>query len=178
MDIFQAIDLAVDKLTEDGIDQTQYFDTIEAKQTSEGPPHTRPGSEQTHVLNVNAVRLVANIAGISITEVKVLREPKFNDEGKMVKSEYVVSATAQIRTMNGNTFQERKDTAIFSEPTHLSNGEPNPNFREVAISMAKRNAMRGLIPEKYFLDKLTFNRTSVELKRILPMAALYSSLPF
>ena len=141
MNIFKAIDEAVKTLSDPRIDETRYYDNYPARGNT-------PASDS---LNIHGLRLLANYADISIIEVVELKQPKYDDKGKMLPSEYVVSATAEIITDANDT---RRDTSIVSQPTHYNAGKENPNFRETAVTRAKRNAIKSLVPERYYLDKM------------------------
>lgn len=141
MNIFKAISQSVNTLSESDIDETRFYETIPG----------RGGSPDEIVLNIHGIRVLANHANISIIDVKELKQPKYDDKGVMIPSEYVVSATAEIITEDNDT---RRDTSIVSQDTHYNAGRANPNFRETAVTRAKRNAILSLVPARYYLDKI------------------------
>ena len=138
MNVFEAIDMSIDKLSEENIDETVYYDTLTSD--DDGQP--------VATLNIHALRLLANLASITIHGIQVIKEPHIDEKGALQPSEYVISATAQIIEEDGRV---RQDISMVTQPTHHRSGKPNPNFREIAITRAKRNAVAALVPAQYYL---------------------------
>jgi len=163
----QAVDEFIETLRPLYIDETKFYDTFPGNRQSDPP---------VEILNVHSVRLFASIAGIGIKEgsTKVLEEPDLSDPN----SEVIISAYA-IWLHDSHLLAERLEEtgrgayAEITQKTHRfpkGGGDPyiNPNYRETGFSRAQRNAMLGLIPARYVIQRI--KQLTIEKNEVRSMA--------
>lgn len=132
--VFQAIDAAMELLMQDGINENEYFDEIPGR------------SGKSKVLNVHGVRLIASFTTLRIRETKVLETGN--------EDIITVYAVAGFENERGGYESQVEEAKRYPSKKEGEPGLPNKNALAVAFTRAERNAMLGLMPARYIVQRI------------------------